>query len=124
MKCVHMLLTSFLCRRERAPHYSLRLIPPLDRVRLQILYTCHTRRIGSIAAAVCVSFDRAIRVKLNTEPEWMNKKDSLALTARFPSSYMGSGDAAAFWGGKLHYIFCQVHPQGGEMPPHPIAIMT
>ena len=56
--CTHAADKLFVSEREREPltTHSLRLIPPLDRVRLQILYTCHTRRIGSIAAVVCVSF--------------------------------------------------------------------
>ena len=56
--CTHAADKLFVSEREPLTH-CMQLIPPLDRVRLQILYTCHTRRIGSIAAAVCVSFERS-----------------------------------------------------------------
>ena len=58
--CTHAADKLFVSERETEQSplltHCMQLIPPLDRVRLQILYTCHTRRIGSIAAAVCVSF--------------------------------------------------------------------
>ena len=78
MKCVHMLLTRFLCptTNDREP-LSLTPISQLDRVRLQILYTCHPRIVAAGRRdLLLLPATKAIWVKLSTErrlPDGRNK---------------------------------------------------